>query len=84
MIPTRGRGLMRASRPPTRSGRYLELGLACAGDDDSEALVLLLASQGYWEFGFGIDAADDGGERARARPGARGISRGDSGVPTSS
>jgi hypothetical protein len=57
---------MRAQPPADEVRPYLELGLACAGDYESEALVWLLASQGYWEFGYGIDPADEGGERARA------------------
>jgi tetratricopeptide (TPR) repeat protein len=61
---------------------YLELGLACAGDRDSEALVLLLASKAYWEFGFGIDPANDRREEGaaaaqRARDVARRLGRRD-------
>jgi class 3 adenylate cyclase/tetratricopeptide (TPR) repeat protein len=66
MIPTRGPGLMRVQPPPDEVLPYLELGLACAGEGDSEALVLLLASQGYWAFGYGIDPADASGELGRA------------------
>ena len=66
MIPTRGPGLMRMQPPAEEVWPYLELGLACAGEGDSEALVLLLASQGYWEFGYGVDPADESGERCRA------------------
>jgi class 3 adenylate cyclase/tetratricopeptide (TPR) repeat protein len=65
MIPTRGPGLMRRQPPAEEVLPYLELGMACAGEDDSEALVLLLASKGYWEFGFGIDPADESGEPGR-------------------
>ena len=85
MIPTRAPGLMRVQPPAEEVRPYLELGLACAGEDDSEALVLLLASQGYWDFGFGIDPADESGELGRARrPSARARSRGGSGGPISS
>jgi class 3 adenylate cyclase len=66
MIPTRGPGLMRIRPPAEEVLPYLELGLACAGEDDSEALALLLASQGYWAFGFGIDPADEDGQIARS------------------
>jgi hypothetical protein len=66
MIPTRGPGLMRVQPPADEVRPYLELGLASAGGEDSEALALLLASQGYWDFGYGIDPADASGERARA------------------
>ncbi len=66
MIPTRGPGLMRVQPPAEEVAPYLALGLACAGDDDSEALALLLASQGYWDFGYNIDPADASGARARA------------------
>ena len=55
---------------------YLKLGLESAGEEDSEALVLLLATQGYWEFGFGIDPEDPDGARAhRAVERAREIAR---------
>jgi len=33
---------------------------------DSEALALLLASQGYWHFGYNVDPADASGARARS------------------
>jgi hypothetical protein len=67
---------MRVQPPAGEVRPYLELGLACAGEEDSEALALLLASQGYWDFGYGIDPADDSGERARAAAGrARDIAR---------
>ncbi len=66
MIPTRGPGLMRSQPPAAEVMPYLELGLACAGERDSEALVLLLASQGYWAFGYGVDPADESGEIGRA------------------
>jgi class 3 adenylate cyclase len=65
MIPTRGPGLMRAQPPAEEVLPYLELGLACA-ERESEALVLLLAAQGYWAFGYGIDPADESGELGRA------------------
>jgi class 3 adenylate cyclase/tetratricopeptide (TPR) repeat protein len=66
MIPTRGPGLMRIQPPAEEVLPYLQLGLACAGQDDSEALALLLASQGYWAFGYGIDPADESGEVGRS------------------
>ena len=54
-------------QPPADDVRpYLELGLACAGEGDSEALVRLLASRGYWDFGYGIDPADESGARGFA------------------
>jgi class 3 adenylate cyclase/tetratricopeptide (TPR) repeat protein len=72
MIPARSSGVMRTQVPAEEAAPYLELGLECAGDRDSEALARLLASQCFWEFGFGSEAIDDGedahrsGERARA------------------
>jgi class 3 adenylate cyclase len=66
MIPTRGPGLMRSQPPPEEVLPYLELGLACAGERDSPALVRLLASRGYWDFGYGIDPGDASGELSRA------------------
>jgi class 3 adenylate cyclase len=76
MLPTRGPGLMRAQPPAQEVTPYLELGLACAGGEDSEALVRLLASRGYWDFGYGIDPADDGGEQGyAAAQGARDVAR---------
>ena len=45
---------------------YLELGLSCAGENDSEALVRLLASRGYWDFGYGIEPGDESGEQGYA------------------
>ena len=66
MIPTRAPGLMRAQPPADEVTPYLELGLACAGEHDSEALVRLLASRGYWDFGYGIDPADESGEQGHA------------------
>jgi SAM-dependent methyltransferase len=73
MIPARSSGLMRHVPETDEVARYLELGLASAGESDSEALVLLLASQGFWEFGFGAEPNDESGalgtqaaERARA------------------
>ena len=58
MVPTRAQGLMRSSPTAEEVRPYLELGLERAGDDDSEALVLLLASLGYWEFGL-AETLDD-------------------------
>ena len=55
MIPVRAQGLMRHQPTAEEVAPYLELGLESAGEEDSEALVLLLATQGYWDFGFGID-----------------------------
>ena len=66
MIPTRAPGLMSVQPPADDVRPYLELGLACAGEGDSEALVRLLASQGYWDFGYGIDPADESGARGFA------------------
>lgn len=65
MIPARAQGLMGEQPPADVVAPYLELGLACAGDEDSEALVLLLSTQGYWEFGFETDANDELAERGR-------------------
>jgi tetratricopeptide (TPR) repeat protein len=64
MIPGRARGLMSTQPSESEVAPYLELGLRHAGDDDSEARVLLLAAQGFWSFGFGIDLSDEEGERA--------------------
>ena len=60
---------MRIQPPAEVVAGYLELGLACAGEADSEALVLLLAAQGYWSFGYGVAADDREGERATAAAG---------------
>jgi class 3 adenylate cyclase len=72
MVPTRAGGLMRELPAPDDVRPYLELGLDCAGTEDSEALVLLLAGQGFWDFGFRADATiesleqgQQAGERAR-------------------
>jgi tetratricopeptide (TPR) repeat protein len=65
MIPVRAQGLMRVGPAAEDVVPYLRLGLECAGEEDSEALVLLLAAQGYWEFGYGIDPADPDGDRGR-------------------
>jgi hypothetical protein len=49
---------------------YLDLGLAAAGDEDSEPLVDLLMSEGAWSFGFPDETAgvvDDEGMRLAAR-----------------
>ncbi|HSD81788.1 MAG TPA: adenylate/guanylate cyclase domain-containing protein, partial [Solirubrobacteraceae bacterium] len=76
VIPTRAQGTMRAQPPPDEVRPYLELGLASAGDEDGEALARLFAAQGFWDFGFGIDAADPAGDRARrAAERARDIAR---------
>jgi hypothetical protein len=82
MLPTRGPGLMRAQPPAEEVAPYVELGLECAGEEDSEALARLLASRGYWDFGYGIDPADEGGEQGyasaqRARDIARRLERPD-------
>ncbi|HEX4690239.1 MAG TPA: adenylate/guanylate cyclase domain-containing protein [Solirubrobacteraceae bacterium] len=76
MIPVRAQGLMRTQPALEEVEPYLRLGLESAGEEDSEALVMLLATQGYWEFGFGIDPADADGARAhRAVERAREIAR---------
>jgi class 3 adenylate cyclase len=76
MIPVRAQGLMRTQPAREEVAPYLQLGLESAGEEDSEALVMLLATQGYWEFGFGIDPADPDGELAhRAVERAREIAR---------
>ncbi|MDX6628988.1 MAG: hypothetical protein QOH00_1234 [Gaiellales bacterium] len=82
MIPTRGPGLMRSQPPAEHVLPYLELGLSCVGEEDGEALVRLLASRGYWDFGYGIDPADESGEQGyaaaqRARDIARRLERPD-------
>jgi hypothetical protein len=65
MVPARSSGLMRHSPHAEEVAPYLELGLASAGEDDSEALVLLLASEGFWDFGFGVDPDEESGRRQR-------------------
>jgi class 3 adenylate cyclase len=76
MIPVRAQGLMRTQPAHEEVAPYLRLGLEAAGEEDSEALVLLLATQGYWEFGFGIDPEDPDGARAhRAVEHAREIAK---------
>jgi class 3 adenylate cyclase len=82
MIPTRAPGLMRSQPPAHQVTPYLELGLSCAGEHDSEALVRLLASRGYWDFGYGIEPGDESGEQGfaaarRAREIARRMQRPD-------
>jgi len=61
MVPARSSGLMRSSPPADEVAPYLELGLASAGEVDSEALVLPLASRGFWDFGFGVEPTDESG-----------------------
>jgi class 3 adenylate cyclase/tetratricopeptide (TPR) repeat protein len=76
MVPSRSSGLMRHSPAADEVAPYLELGLANAGEDDSEALVLLLASQGFWDFGFGVEPDDESGRiQRRAAERAREIAR---------
>ena len=87
VVPTRSQGSMREHPSEQAVAPYLELGLACAGDRDSEALVLLLASKAYWELGFGIDPANDRREEGaaaahRAREMARRLGRRDLEVMT--
>ena len=82
MIPARAQGSMRELPAEETVEPYLELGLASAGDTDSEALVLLLASKAYWEFGFDIDPANDRRDECeaaarRAREVARRLGRRD-------
>jgi class 3 adenylate cyclase/tetratricopeptide (TPR) repeat protein len=82
MIPARSAGLMRAAPAADEVSRYLDLGLASAGDADSEARVLLLGTQGFWDFGFGVDPDDESGRRGwtaaeRAREIARRLKRPD-------
>jgi class 3 adenylate cyclase/tetratricopeptide (TPR) repeat protein len=82
MVPSRAQGLMNVRPPADEVRPYLELGLASSDGADSEALVLLLASQAYWEFGFGIDPDPAGRERGseaaeQARAMARRIARPD-------
>src|SRR3954452_12276775 len=82
MVPLRAQGLMRVQPPAEVVGPYLDLGFASSDGSDSEALVLLLASQAYWEFGFGIDPDPAVGERAheaavRARAMAQRLQRRD-------
>ena len=53
LLATRAPGLMPRTPITAEEGRYyLDLGLAAAGDDDSEPLVDLLMSEGAWTFGF--------------------------------
>lgn len=66
MIPARAAGLMRRQPPAQEVSPLLELGLTNVGEEDSEALVLLLATQGYWEFGFGVGSAPWTHEEATA------------------
>ena len=82
MIPVRSAGLMRKAPAADEVSPYLDRGLASAGETDSEALVLLLASQGFWDFGFGVDPDDESGRRGwkaaeRAREIARRLERPD-------
>jgi class 3 adenylate cyclase/tetratricopeptide (TPR) repeat protein len=82
MVPTRAQGLMHAQPPAEDVRPYLELGFASSDGSDSEALVLLLATEGYWEFGYGVDPDPAASEHARhaaeeAREMARRIDRPD-------
>ena len=53
LLTTRAPGLMPHTPVTAEEGRYyLDLGLAAAGDEDSEPLVDLLMSEGAWSFGF--------------------------------
>jgi tetratricopeptide (TPR) repeat protein len=65
MVPARAQGLMHVQPPADEVRPYFELGLASSDGSDSEALVLLLATQAYWEFGYGIDPDPTEHERAR-------------------
>jgi class 3 adenylate cyclase/tetratricopeptide (TPR) repeat protein len=73
-IPTRWPGIMRNLPPRDEVERYLELGLAHAGSDDSAELVQLLIASAFGPFAFfedeadaaAVDAARSAGERAAA------------------
>ena len=53
LLATRAPGLMpNVVVDPDEVRRYLELGYAAAGDEESEALVELLLAEGGWAFGF--------------------------------
>jgi hypothetical protein len=65
MVPTRSQGLMRKAPRPEEVRPYLELGLECAREEDTEALVMLFASEALWEFGFSIAPTDASGDRAQ-------------------
>jgi class 3 adenylate cyclase len=53
LMIARGPGLMPLTQvTPDEARRYLELGLAAAGNEESIALVELLLAEGAWAFGF--------------------------------
>ena len=73
-LPTRWPGIMRDLPPRDEVERYLEIGLAHAGTDDSAELVQLLIASAFGPFAFfeeaadaaAIDAARSAGEQAAA------------------
>ena len=75
MIPARSSGIMSAAPSVDEVEPYLELGLECAGEQDSEERARLLASQCFWQFGFASDVNDDGDEARQAGEQARAIAR---------
>ena len=53
LIITRAPGLMPQTVPtPQEARRYIDCGLAAAGDEESVALVELLLAEGGWAYGF--------------------------------
>lgn len=58
--PIRWPGTMRAVPSEEDVARYMELGLSCAGDGDSEARAHLLLLKGFWHHAF---SPDQDGER---------------------
>ena len=53
LIITRAPGLMPQTAPtPGEARRYIDCGLAAAGDEESVALVELLLAEGGWAYGF--------------------------------
>jgi class 3 adenylate cyclase/tetratricopeptide (TPR) repeat protein len=58
--PIRWPGTMRAAPSEEEVAKYMELGLSCAGDGDSEARALLLLLKGFWHHAY---SPDQDGER---------------------
>jgi hypothetical protein len=57
-IPTRWPGLMRHLPTRDEAAPYLELGMSCLPDGDSEERARLLMAQGAWSWGFGEAVMD--------------------------
>jgi class 3 adenylate cyclase/tetratricopeptide (TPR) repeat protein len=71
MLATRAPGLMPNTRvSPDKCRRYLDIGLAAAGEDDSESLVDLLMAEAAWAFAY-PDLPSDTAALGRMRDASR-------------